>query len=208
VSGYKDFSDGSYFTADEVDGYLMRQTVMRFTTEASRDLALTVGVVAEGMVAYTEDTDTFWVYSGSAWYAMFPRPTSTFSTTDLIAETSTSFVPGSTVCGMTFVAPRSGMVYVNVAGHIEQNTASNSSYLCAEVREGSTIGSGTVVFAANTDEGIGVGTAAVTRIMASRENLVTGLTPGNTYNVRTMHLTTPAGSTDVFFRKIIVKPVL
>jgi hypothetical protein len=39
-----------------------------------------------------------------------------------------------------------------------------------------------------------------------KRRLVTGLTPGATYNVRTMHLTTPGGSVDVFFRAITVEP--
>jgi hypothetical protein len=65
-SGYKDFVAGDVLTATEVDGYLMRQTVMTFASSAARDSAL-AGVLDEGMYAYLEDSDTLTLYTGSAW---------------------------------------------------------------------------------------------------------------------------------------------
>lgn len=65
-SGFKDFAPGDILTAADVDGYLMRQTVMTFADASARDTALS-GVLDEGMVAYLEDSDYFTVYDGSAW---------------------------------------------------------------------------------------------------------------------------------------------
>lgn len=65
-SGYKDFTAGAVLTADEVDGYLMRQSVMSFATTTARDTALS-GVLAEGMVAWIQDEDTLYHYDGSSW---------------------------------------------------------------------------------------------------------------------------------------------
>lgn len=64
--GFQDFTAGNVLTADQVDGYLMRQAIMTFATTTARDTALS-GVLDEGMFAYTEDTDSVWYYNGSAW---------------------------------------------------------------------------------------------------------------------------------------------
>lgn len=66
-SGYKNFNAGDVLTADEVDGYLMRQGVMTFATAAARDSALS-GVLDDGMCAYLEDSPKrLTIYDGSTW---------------------------------------------------------------------------------------------------------------------------------------------
>ena len=118
-------------------------------------------------------------------------------------------------CGLVFTAPASGQVYVTVSGYMESNTALESCYLSYEIKVGSTIGSGTVFFAAVTDYGVGIGGGAAggsgssamgTRISGSRRKLITGLAPGVTYNARTMHGCT-GGSFDIFRRELLVEPV-
>lgn len=47
--GFKDFANGNVLTGDELDGYLMQQSVMRFASITERDNAL-AAVVADGMV--------------------------------------------------------------------------------------------------------------------------------------------------------------
>jgi hypothetical protein len=69
--GYRDFVPGEQLTADIMDVYLMRQTVMTFASAAARDAAL-VGVLDEGMVAYLEDLDRF-TYTGAAWMPVHGR---------------------------------------------------------------------------------------------------------------------------------------
>lgn len=67
-AGFKNFAAGQVLTAQEVDEYLMQQTVMRFANAAARTTALS-GVLAEGMISYLDDTNSLELYNGSAWVA-------------------------------------------------------------------------------------------------------------------------------------------
>jgi hypothetical protein len=133
------------------------------------------------------------------------QPVSAQDSADLLALNNTaSFAPGSN-CGVSFTAPSNGKVYVTVSGHMQQSTAPAFCYLSYEIRSGATVGSGTVFFAALTDYGIGIGGAVGVRICASRRKLISGLTAGTPYNIRTMHLCT-GGTFDIFGREIAVEP--
>jgi len=77
-SGFKDFAAGDVLTAADVDGYLMRQTVMTFADASARDTALS-GVLDEGMVAYL-DVNALTVYNGSAWVAVIDSDVLTVDT--------------------------------------------------------------------------------------------------------------------------------
>lgn len=66
MSGYKDFVAGDPLTAAQVDGYLMRQSVMVFASASARDAALS-GVLVEGMTCYISDTNLTTTYDGAAW---------------------------------------------------------------------------------------------------------------------------------------------
>ena len=65
-AGFKDFTAGAVLTADQVDTFLMQQTIMVFDSSSARDTALS-GVVAEGMHVYLKDTNSFQYYDGAAW---------------------------------------------------------------------------------------------------------------------------------------------
>jgi hypothetical protein len=67
MSGFKDFSDGSVLTAAELDGYLMRQTVMRFATSASLVASLPSGIREVGMLAHAADTGYVYMWDGTNW---------------------------------------------------------------------------------------------------------------------------------------------
>lgn len=66
MAGFKDFADGNFFTAAEVDGYLMQQTVMRFTT-ATNLVSQLSAVKTPGMLAYAADTGITYQYNGTVW---------------------------------------------------------------------------------------------------------------------------------------------
>ena len=69
-AGAKLFTSGSVLTAAQVNTYLMDQSIMRFATEAARDAAFGGAgepTLAEGMFAYTDDTNSLWFYTSSAW---------------------------------------------------------------------------------------------------------------------------------------------
>jgi hypothetical protein len=69
-AGAKLFTSGSVLTAEQVNTYLMDQAVMRFADTTARDDAFGgagEATLAEGMFAYTTDTNTLWLYNGSSW---------------------------------------------------------------------------------------------------------------------------------------------
>lgn len=122
-------------------------------------------------------------------------PAQAVETTDQTAITSTTFVPGSPACGLAFVAPASGDVWVSYYGFLEVNPSAASQRrieLGWEMREGSVVGSGTVVVAALTIDRIIALATSVSGNAAQGSfgdtHLVSGvLTPGANYNVQTMH---------------------
>ena len=64
-AGYKSFAVGEILTANNVNTYLMQQSVMTFASTTARDAAITSP--SEGMFAYSTADDEFYVYSGTAW---------------------------------------------------------------------------------------------------------------------------------------------
>lgn len=112
-------------------------------------------------------------------------------TTDTSAATAnntysaTAGFAGATVCGTTFIAPQSGKVNFQWSGEI--SNVSSFSLLSIEVREGGTVGSGTVVFGPDDNHTARSDTTAI--VGCHQAKMLTGLTPGAVYNVRTMHRT-------------------
>ena len=121
-AGYKLFNTGDVLTAQQVNEYLMQQTIMVFADAAARTTALS-GVLAEGMLSYLKSTDSTEVYNGSAWVALAADQTPlttkgdlfTFTTTD--ARLASSGVNGdiltvdtSTASGLKWAAPTSATV--------------------------------------------------------------------------------------------------
>lgn len=68
-AGYKLFNTGDVLTAQQVNEYLMQQTVMSFANAAARTTALS-GVLAEGMVSYLQDTNVVEIYTGASWVSL------------------------------------------------------------------------------------------------------------------------------------------
>lgn len=65
MSGYTTFSPGEVIRADDVQGFLMNQSVMVFPSNAVRSTAIVVPT--EGMLSWLEDDNKYQYYSGSAW---------------------------------------------------------------------------------------------------------------------------------------------
>ena len=67
-AGYRTYAVGTVITADLYQTYLQDQVISVHATEAARDTQ--ISSPAEGMFAFTKDTDTLWYYgSSSAWVA-------------------------------------------------------------------------------------------------------------------------------------------
>jgi hypothetical protein len=67
MAGYKNFVDGVALFASELNGYLMRQTVMRFATTTALLNALPVGVRETGMLAWADNTGVLYMFDGTNW---------------------------------------------------------------------------------------------------------------------------------------------
>jgi len=63
---YRDFTVGQVLTSQQVDEFLMRQTVMVFADSAARSTAL-ADVTVQGMLTYLLDTSTYESWTGAAW---------------------------------------------------------------------------------------------------------------------------------------------
>lgn len=111
---------------------------------------------------------------------------STYTSTGAFDNYPTSGAQG------TFVAPNSGKVRITVGGFIKAGTAGQPAQLGWDLRAGATIGSGTMVQAmANTNA---VGNYNNQYVNATTSTIVTGLTPGDTYNLRHHFYCTVTGS--------------
>lgn len=139
-------------------------------------------------------------------------PTQVTDSTNLSGIVSTSWAAGSPACGTAFTAPDSGKVKITVSGSITQGTNGNEMRLGFEVRTGSTVGSGTSTLAADRFRAYVIGRAVNTGGAAYGSAsygpyLLTGLTPGDPYNVRTMHQVS-GGTGGLEYRSVLVEPVL
>lgn len=142
-------------------------------------------------------------------------PTQSEDGTD-ITTTSTTYEAGSPVVGHSFVAPPSGQVWVNLFGWLEidkTNTGSRIMFLGFQIREGAVVGSGTIVLDTGEERSLSVraeGDATTTSGGgAGLRHLVTGLTPGSSYNVRTMHKTGSSATNatfSLFARRVSTEP--
>jgi len=129
--------------------------------------------------------------------------------------TSTAYFAG-TLHGAAFTAPPSGKVYITAGGALGTNSVVENvgSWMSFEVRAGGTVGSGTVFLSAADSRSTGPwrpnsAAAGYKYAPASLRLLVSGLTPGDTYNVRTLFRSDNAGaSAAVHHRQLLVEPVM
>ncbi len=125
---------------------------------------------------------------------------------------SATFAAGSPNCGVAFTAPPSGIAEIIVGGDIHTSQNTHGISLGWELRTGAIVGSGTVVTAASTLRALYAGNAvnsgAPAKTLASFYHPQSGLTAGNSYNVRTMHAVTSGGAGTVSHRYITARPVL
>lgn len=145
--------------------------------------------------------------AGSTVRAIDTPPTVEDTQADSYTFTNTTFGIGTTGgtyndCGVAFVAPTTGRVKIDYAALLS-NTGTNGTRVAPVVREGGTVGSGTIAVASS--DANAVTNAAQFGILAGRALLVEGLVAGSTYNVRLDHRVT-AGTGTAQFRSVIVAP--
>lgn len=172
--------------------------------------------LAAGTENLATDVEAKFVTSDAAIAAITNLSPTVGSSTANVSTTSATFVAGATAFGVTFVAPPSGTVYVSMSGYFTETQDGGVALMSWTMRTGGTIGSGTTVgTAANSNRALVAGGVVTTGkpiyYQGSRRSLVTGLTPGTTYNVRVeiaVDFTAPAvaAGINVFYRELIIEP--
>lgn len=128
-------------------------------------------------------------------------------------STTYSSLSGGDILGVAFVAPPSGSVEIAVQGWLgtSSTTVGRRSLMSPQVREGGSINSGTVVTSASDDYAAmaqGSVASSFDYKYAHHVRVVTGLTPGSTYNAVAMHKVVTSGDTSATNdRHIIVRPL-
>ncbi|GAA2817546.1 hypothetical protein [Kribbella solani] len=119
---------------------------------------------------------------------------------------------GTNACGVAFTAPDSGSVLVHWKADFWSSQNDKVSFVSMEVRSGATIGGGSVVVASNSNDALKVSGSVTSgveaRLGAGTFRLITGLTPGNSYHARLMHFSEASGNVTVFYRQVLVQPML
>lgn len=127
-------------------------------------------------------------------YVIAGKPTSTpIAAVSVTNENSAYLETGSSSYttltgnpGHSFVAPASGSVLVSIKAALVGVGAGSVAAMSFKIGTGATIGGGTVVFAAADDNRI-ASDAAGNAIECGAATLVTGLTPGDTYNAQALY---------------------
>lgn len=133
-----------------------------------------------------------------------------FDQTDETFTDNVNYLPGSSVIGFTFIAPSSGAVKAGYSARMRQTDVDGQRMLILpEVREGAVVGSGTVVNVFTEDAALEIGGPVLNlQLNAAQFQVVTGLSPGATYNVRLLHKVGAAGgSVTIFARALTTEPM-
>lgn len=124
-------------------------------------------------------------------------------------RTSTTYaatLSAGTAAGVAFIAPASGAVIVHNTALME-NTGTGRSHCAPRIGTGGTIGGGTPFLVAADENSIAMQSGDATDdATISKPLLVTGLTPGATYNAQQQFRAT-AGTVTVTWRRLVVQPV-
>jgi hypothetical protein len=143
---------------------------------------------------------------GSIIRAVDTPPTVADSQSATVTTTSTAYTTSGTDCAVVFTAPTSGRVMIQTAARMLNSGATSGSLIAPETRLGGVVGSGTVV--ETPIDAIGASNYGNTFARSSTDHLLSGLTPGSTYNTRLLMRTSVGTDTASFaLRELIIKPV-
>lgn len=146
--------------------------------------------------------------AGTVVTALDTPPTLTSEQTGTFTFTATGYgittTSGTYVdCGTAFTACTTGRALIWFRSQLLNNTGGQSTFCSFVIRDGSTVGSGTVFLAAADARALEH--AGTDTPQGGSHHLVTGLTPGNAYNVRLEHRVT-GGTGTLLNRAVSVAP--
>lgn len=166
-----------------------------------------------GMAVYRLDIDQIETYDGSTWWPPAHQPGTPVDNSTTIDVSGYSSFTGHSASGTTFVAPPSGVVRIDWYEDLEIDVSSSGLnrqiFASVQVREGGTIGAGTIVdnFAELGSVSIRAESGHHIGMAGSSWRITSGLTPGDTYNVlpgHKMNSTTALNQADAKGRRIMV----
>jgi hypothetical protein len=137
-----------------------------------------------------DDTVETWTHQASM-TNRFVGPTEIDTLRHLVNEQDTASTRALTtyanltnIAGRSFVAPRSGIVTIHWQSVLNNNTVNNGAALAPWVGTGSTVGAGTEVLPASDVNATSFNVPVANQgVRFAGVKTVTGLTPGDTYNV-------------------------
>ncbi|GIH27608.1 hypothetical protein Aph01nite_59180 [Acrocarpospora phusangensis] len=136
----------------------------------------------------------------------FPPSVYVFDDTRQSDISSTTYISGSPIVSVYFVAPTSGRVLLTIGGGLQDSGTANRVHLAPVIREDGP--DGATVLAANVvTSGVGCPEQTTSFMYVSRTTLVTGLTPGRTYYAHTAHKVSGGSTGDIASRDLTVVPV-
>jgi lysophospholipase L1-like esterase len=168
-----------------------------------------------GAVLSGQWTSARLTWTGSTWYvaytnAAIPNPLGSASTVSSPTAagpftSNTQSEVNVTAAGVVFVAPPSGKVVLTISAWMVSGAAGTAIYVSPNILTGTTIGSGTTVLAPASANGLSNNNAQY--IAASTRIVVTGLTPGASYNAFPSIRSSGTASTQTTANhRIIVEP--
>lgn len=182
---------------------------------AGRD-AIPLANRVDGMIVTVRSpfTQYTWRADNSTWEqsggpgGISEPPLEAYDATTLTTSIVT-FDPGAPGLSQVFTAPKSGKVMITLSTLIIITAGTGAGYFGAEVRAGSVVGSGTIIDSVATQKCCAIGGATSIRSGGSIRYQVPGLTPGNSYHVRSMFTTSssPTATMQLFYRRILVEMV-
>lgn len=152
-------------------------------------------VIASGRDVYLSGTETH-IDGTIDWGGSAARDATTLTSQ---GTASTAYVQLATITGQSFVAPPSGKIMVHWMLALENSLAGGDAVCTFQIRDGSTIGAGTLFMAANDLRAVrkpGIARESRTGIWP-----VDSLTPGAAYNVELLFRSTSGANTATFLNR-------
>jgi hypothetical protein len=141
MTGWKAWQIGEVVDADDFQTYIQDQVVQVYADASARSAALGTAV-AEGMVAYLEDTNAVQVYDGSAWNSI--------ATGDITAVNAGTGLTGGGTSGDVTLDVNLAAVATSV---LASPNITGTATIAAGTVTGNLIVSGTATLSANTSIG-------------------------------------------------------